>query len=49
MFYKHLNFSKVFNLHLFCVISMFVEVEECLYKRFKCFKNFNELSMYLFR
>ena len=22
-------------------------MEECLSKRFKCFKNFNELSMYL--
>ena len=24
-------------------------MEECLYKRFKCFMNFNEFSMYLFR
>ena len=36
----------MFNLHLFCVISMFV-IGRCLYKRFKCLKNFNELSMYL--
>ena len=40
--------GKVFNLHLFCVISMFVSGKECLYKRFKCFMNFNEFSMYLF-
>ena len=46
-FYRFLC-CKVFNLHLFCVISMFVS-GRCLYKRFKCFKNFNEFSMYLFR
>ena len=46
-FYRFLC-GKVFNLHLFCVISMFVS-GRCLYKRFKCLKNFNEFSMYLFR
>ena len=46
-FYRFLC-GKVFNLHLFCVISMFVS-RRCLYKRFKCLKNFNEFSMYLFR
>ena len=46
-FYRFLC-CKVFNLHLFCIISMFVS-GKCLYKRFKCFKNFNEFSMYLFR
>ena len=46
-FYRFLC-GKVFNLHLFCVISMFVG-GRCLYKRFKCLKNFNEFSMYLFR
>ena len=29
----------VFNLHSFCVIVIF-QVEECLYKRFKCFWEF---------
>ena len=24
-------------------------MEECLYKRLKCFKNFNEFFMYIFR
>ena len=46
-FYRFLC-GKVFNLHLFCVISMFVSWR-WLYKRFKCLKNFNEFSMYLFR
>ena len=45
-FYRYLC-GKELNLHLFCVISMFVS-GRCLYKRFKCFKNFNEFSMYLF-
>ena len=46
-FYRFLC-GKVFNLHLFCVISVFLS-GRCLYKRFKCLKNFNEFSMYLFR
>ena len=29
----------MFNLHLFCVISMFVSGRICLYERFKCLKN----------
>ena len=33
----------------FCAISMFYKVEESLYKRFICFMNFNEFSMFLFR
>ena len=43
-FYRFLC-GKMFNLHLFCVISMFVS-GRMLYKRFKYFKNFNE---FLFR
>ena len=46
-FYRFLC-CKVFNLHISCVISMFVS-GRCLCKRFKCLKNFNEFSMYLFR
>ena len=39
---------KVFNLHFFCVISMFVS-GKMLIKRFKCLKNLNEFFMYLLR
>ena len=46
-FYRFLC-GKVFNLHLFCVIFMFVS-GRCLYKRLKWLKNFNEFCMYLFR
>ena len=40
--HNSLNLLVLFNFH-------FCKWEECLYKRFKCFRNFNEFSMYLFR
>ena len=46
-FYRFLC-SKVLNLHLFCIMFLFVSENILMYKRFKFFKNFNELFMYLF-
>ena len=36
-------------INIYSVLFPCLKVEECLYKRFKCFKNFNKFSKYLFR
>ena len=43
-FYAIKCLFDIYFVHFPCLL-----LEECLYKRFKCFKNFNEFSMNLFR